>query len=194
MRKPVGIIAAVLALALLVGLPIQATADQICACYQKEHGQLRIVDNHSECLKSELAIFLNATFVQEPPGPLPEGELCWDVQWQDRPNYIMKLKIIHMGDGYYLVLSDMTQVGDDFAAWIGSAKYVGNEIRMSVHETHSDSQPIPFDNADDSGCQYFLDPVTLDGTGWCNTASFDPIEDSGEVDFSTGTLTYTECP
>ena len=192
MTKVTAISVTLLAFLFVTGLSTSVLADEICACYQKEHGQLRIVDNHDECLASELPIFLNATLEQEPPGPLPEGELCWNIEWQDRPNYIMKLKIIHMGDGYYLVL-DMKQVGDHFSAWIGTARYVGNEIRMSVHETHSDSQPIPVDNADDSGCQYFLDPVTLNGTGWCATAGADP-ENSGGVYFTTGTLTYTDCP
>jgi hypothetical protein len=35
--------------------------EEICGCYQKEHGQLRIVANPSECLSSEIPVFLSGS-------------------------------------------------------------------------------------------------------------------------------------
>lgn len=123
------------------------------------------------------------------------GEFCWDVvSWGDRPNYVMKLGATHMGGGYYIAQGS-EQVGQDFVAWFGSAQVVGTQIRVSVHETHSNSQPIPTVNADHSGCQWFLDSTTLNGNGWCTTAHYDLLSpnDTG-VSYSTGTFTYTNCP
>ena len=168
----------------------------IFGCYHKNNGQLRIVSDHSECRPSELPISLSGTTQPCPENPLPhfEGVLCWNVEWEERPNYVMKLRVTYMGGTSYIVQSEQENIEHHFGAWFGTALIVGDEIRISVHETHSDDQPLPFENADHGGSQFFLDSTTLNGQGWCTTAYYDPSTGSSGVDYSTGTLTFVECP
>lgn len=42
---------------------------EILGCYKKNHGQLRIVSDHSQCLNSENQITLGDTTTEEPPPP-----------------------------------------------------------------------------------------------------------------------------
>jgi hypothetical protein len=50
---------AVICILFVAWLPCQGEDNLIYGCYQKNHGQLRIVSNHSECLPSELPISWN---------------------------------------------------------------------------------------------------------------------------------------
>jgi len=195
MRKKIFVVVTILSsfLLLITWLPCQAQDDLLYGCSKKENGQLRLVSDHSKCLKSEYPVTL---YGSAPQNPVPnfKGELCWNVVWQNRPNYVMKLRVTHMGGGYYIVQSDMVNVGQDLGAWFGSAHLVGNQIKISVHETHSDSQPIPTWDADHYGCQWFLDSTTLNGSGWCTGVFYNPPDGTSGIDYLTGTLTYTDCP
>jgi hypothetical protein len=105
----------------------------------------------------------------------------------------MKLLVNSMGNNYFIVQGD-SEIQGGFLAWFGSVRVVGNQIRISVHETHSNSKPIPTMEAENSGCQLFLDSATLNGTGWCSTASYDVEFKQGKVKYSTGTITHILCP
>jgi parallel beta-helix repeat protein len=56
MRKLSIAIVVILAMMVLVGFPYYGYGDVIYGCYQKNNGQLRIVENTSECKKSEVPI------------------------------------------------------------------------------------------------------------------------------------------
>lgn len=192
MRKKAFAIVTIFVFLLITWLPCYGEDNVIYGCYKKNNGQLRIVSNHSECLPSELPISWNG--IVQNPLPKFEGDICWNVVWQNRPNYVMKLRVTATAIGYYIVQSDMENVGENLGVWFGSARLVGNQIRMSVQETHSDSQPIPTWDADHYGCQYFLDLTTLNGTGWCTGVFYNPPTNTSGIDYLTGTLTYTTCP
>jgi hypothetical protein len=56
MRKLIVIIIAIFAMFVAKGITKQGEADKVYGCYQKNDGQLRIVDDHSKCRGSEIAI------------------------------------------------------------------------------------------------------------------------------------------
>lgn len=62
MKKLLLTMATILVLVTLAGLENNAQADPVYACFQKNHGQLRIVSNPNECLKSEEPIILSGEF------------------------------------------------------------------------------------------------------------------------------------
>jgi hypothetical protein len=56
--------------------PCQAqTQETLQACAKIKNGQLRIVDNPTECKKSERSVTLNGTVDN---GGTLKGEYCWD--------------------------------------------------------------------------------------------------------------------
>lgn len=59
MTKSGVVLVVILALLFISGLASQAGAEEVLACYKKNNGQLRIVNDHSECRPSELPITLN---------------------------------------------------------------------------------------------------------------------------------------
>ena len=58
MRKLILILISVFVILGVAGLQGKAEAEEILGCYKKNNGQLRIVSDHSECLKSENPIVL----------------------------------------------------------------------------------------------------------------------------------------
>jgi hypothetical protein len=121
--------------------------------------------------------------------------LCWNsTDWQNTPDHIIKLRVQSMGDNYHLFMSPMkTGLGTNLEATMGYARVIGTEIRMSVHVTHSDSQPVPTGDADQYGCQFFLNAETLNGTGWCSGTFYNPNDSGSGIDYQTGTLQRTKC-
>jgi len=121
--------------------------------------------------------------------------LCWNTtDWTNTPDHIMKLRVTSMGGSYYILMSTMQKgLGTNLEGLIGSARVIGNQIVMSVHITHSDSQPIPTGDADQYGCQFFLNSATLNGTGWCSGTFYNPDDDVSGIDYQTGTLTRSSC-
>jgi hypothetical protein len=126
--------------------------------------------------------------------PSKSGAVCWNVVWSNKPDHVVKFFIVKVGTGYYTVQSKMENISQHLEIFFGSAQIVGNQIIMSTHATHSDSQPIPSEDADQSSCQLFLDSATLNGTGWCTGTFYNPPDGGSGIDYSTGTLTYTQCP
>lgn len=59
MIKQAIMIMAVICIVFVAWLPCQGEDNLIYGCYQKNHGQLRIVNDHSQCLPSELPISWN---------------------------------------------------------------------------------------------------------------------------------------
>src|SRR5512137_2237211 len=56
MKKLSTVIIVILAMMVFVGFPYNGYGDVINGCYQKNNGQLRIVEDTSECRKSEVPI------------------------------------------------------------------------------------------------------------------------------------------
>ncbi len=48
-------------LLIVIGLSSQVNAEEILGCYNKHHGQLRVVSDHSECLNAEETITLSGS-------------------------------------------------------------------------------------------------------------------------------------
>jgi hypothetical protein len=55
------IVVTVVALMAVTGLSSQVNAEEILGCYNKHHGQLRVVSDHSECLNAEEALILSGS-------------------------------------------------------------------------------------------------------------------------------------
>ena len=136
------------------------------------------------------------------PNPVPkfEGEVCWNVAIANRPNYIQKFRITHMGGGHYILQSFIEEGFIEGELHVshafGSAQAVGNPITriiMSLHETHSDNGSDPIGDADVSGCQFFLNSSTLNGKGWCSGTFYNPDDHGKGIDYSTGTITHVSC-
>jgi hypothetical protein len=78
MRKELVMMFTVLALIFVIALTSRVEADDVYCCYQKEHGQLRVVNDHSECLLSELPVTLGGTFGTQRELVCVTGELYYD--------------------------------------------------------------------------------------------------------------------
>jgi hypothetical protein len=179
---------------LAASLPVQAA--EIYGCAHKINGQLRIVNSPDQCRPSEENVIL-WNGINQNPLPYFDGYVCWDMAWQDRPSgSIMKLRVTYTGNNYYTLQSDVgiTQGGHMEGAF-GYAKLTGTQIIMSLSAVHSNSQPLPTENADFYGYQIFLDPLTLNGSGWSTIAGYHVSTETSKVLYQTGTLTYrTTCP
>jgi hypothetical protein len=107
MRKKAFVIVTIFGLLLITWLPCQA--DDIYGCAKKKNGQLRIVSDHSKCLKSEYPITLYGTALKNPLSNFA-GELCWLLNKTEdehgpkveRP-FLMKLWVTYRGDTYFTI-------------------------------------------------------------------------------------------
>ena len=80
-------------------------ADVIYGCYQKNHGQLRIVSNPNECLPSENPITLGSGKAGE-----YTGEYCWNAIVPGLDPYLMlRLSMYHLGDNNYTISGGRTR-------------------------------------------------------------------------------------
>jgi hypothetical protein len=57
--------------------------------------------------------------------------LCWNtVDWTNRPDHIIKLRVTSMGGNYYILMSTMQKaLGMNLEAIMGYARVVGKQIR-----------------------------------------------------------------
>jgi len=74
MKMPIAIAGTIFAIFLVSGFHCWAQGNEICACYHKNDGQLRIVSNPRACRPSETPLSWNKVGPQGPQGPVgPEG-------------------------------------------------------------------------------------------------------------------------
>ena len=190
MTRLIGIFVTLLAFLFLTVLSTPVLSDVICACYNKEHGQLRIVSDHSKCLPAELPLYLYGTTEPE-PGNLPTyiGDRCW----QTNSGCILTLAFTQTGDGRYILNGRFDDPFEDRTeALSGSAEVVGDKIYMIINSAgESDSGSFAYIN------RCVLDSETFDGT-WQGFGiahnKLNPDPDNAELDIGTGTLTSIPCP
>ena len=104
MKRLVFTTAIIVALLTAAGLHGIAQADVIYGCYQKNHGQLRIVSNPNECLPSENPITLGSGKAGE-----YTGEYCWNAIVPGLDPYLMlRLSMYHLGDNNYTISGGRT--------------------------------------------------------------------------------------
>lgn len=157
----------VFALLFITGLPNQVVADEICACYQKEHGQLRVVNNHSECLLSELPILLCGE-EPSPPCPVPQLEgTAWSAKADNVSGpgfeFDIEFKIIFTEQHEHLFKALFELPWADLDVPLFGAIVDCNEIRISTGQTVLFAAIDP-DGNKMTGYWFSTDPLhTVDG-------------------------------
>lgn len=158
-----------LSLVLLLGV----AKAEILGCYKKNHGQLRIVSDHSQCLNSENKITLGDATTEEPPPP-PEPPV-------DNSKFF----------GIYSVFMKSGQcadfgvgaISDDFEMRsAGFYTYLppdGNFVKYTVNQYKSNSESIIEVTIDGNKIEMIKYVTKTDGSGrsWVDTMIFNFNED-----------------
>lgn len=177
--------------------PCLAQGNIVQACYQKTHGDLRIVSNPDECEPSEMPITLNG---EMPEGPLPgfEGELCWNftkIEDEDGPSE-EESGLISFGSTYmngpFYSLQGLVDAENEEVVMGGTAVVLEDEVQLSLQMSQDHTALIPW--RDVCVMHVSLDKATLDGTWWGNCLFFGTDSREMGTGYSAGTMTLTSCP
>jgi len=118
------------------------------------------------------------------------GNFCWNFE-SSGASGIVKLGVLHMGDGHYLLSGIATVTSPKFEQGIlyGNAEFIKNNIQLILIHSNSDA-----DSAWNEISHCVLDPHTLNGfckgiDSWTNNINTDQ-----EIEYIYSTLTFTLCP
>ena len=164
---------------------------EILGCYQKEHGQLRVVSDHIECLSSEEPIIIS----QNDPIPFKTEQFCYNLYVIDDGTEIgpfpVNLELMLIGNQYH-VQGDVTHFLDGSTSYIsGSGALVNGEIIITFHSSHDHPQV----NYRDGGTgQMIINADKSAGTFWDTRVDHNLATGESGNAYSEGRFEQTVCP
>ncbi|MCG2722237.1 MAG: hypothetical protein L6290_09520 [Thermodesulfovibrionales bacterium] len=186
------IVISIISFLLVTWLPCKADDSVINACYKKKNGQLRLVSDPSQCLKSELPISWGGAVEPQPSGVLPVGESCWQMQFLSENAWtgILRLQVAKIAGEHYLMSGKAYSMDPPLETIIhGNAELINGDLRMTLIHSNSD-----IDWATHETYDVVLNPTTLNGSFKAVGVSAKEGEAWTEQEYLSGTLTSMQCP
>lgn len=162
-------------------LPARGDASKVYGCYENGNGRMRMINDYSECLKSEKPLpFIEITKNIE--------EHCFDVAIEDGTHLgILKLELSPVGEEYYIVRGKAYYDSEQVIR--GSAAMYGMNILLSATYTSKEGSHLST-----STSRAVIDPVTYNGISRFVTLDLDYSDMSIKRDYGTASLISTSCP
>jgi hypothetical protein len=181
MRKLIMVLMAVFTFLIVIGLSGQGNAGKIYGCYQEENGQLRMLDDYDECLKSEEPIPLSEVLNEI-------EEYCFAIELEDGDLLgTVKLGLSHIGDGNYIVSGKAYY--NSLQVIQGNAEIDGNNILLAVNHISKGDTSLST-----SSSRILIDRSTFNGTSEFVTHNLNYSDMSLSRDYGTASLTNISCP
>ncbi len=181
MRKLNIVLITIFTFLIVTGFTYQGNAQGVYGCYQKEHGQLRIISDHGECLKSEAPIPLIEVLNEI-------DEYCFEVETEDGTLWgIVKLGLSHIVDGYYSVRGKTYY--DNPQIIRGNAEIKGSNILLTATHTSKGEKILSIGKS-----HMLIDRTTFKGQCEITMRHFNYSDMSMSRDYENASLINIPCP